>query len=204
MRQDKRFQPGEGVTSRYFADWVSDTYDWLITVDPHIHRYDGLGDIYEIETAVCQAKRMVGEWVREKVKDPVILGPDSESKQWVGAVAGELDIPYTVLEKTRRGDRDVVVSVPDPELLEGRQPVILDDIISTGRTMIETIGHLNDFGTESPICVGIHGIFSGNTGEQLMEAGAKKVVTTNSIPHQTNEIDLTPVIRQGLSDYGFV
>ncbi|HMG22455.1 MAG TPA: ribose-phosphate pyrophosphokinase-like domain-containing protein, partial [Kofleriaceae bacterium] len=54
MRQDSVFKPGEGVTARYFARLVSSTVDWLVTVDPHLHRLDSLGGIYSIPTTIAR------------------------------------------------------------------------------------------------------------------------------------------------------
>ncbi|WP_164119514.1 ribose-phosphate pyrophosphokinase-like domain-containing protein, partial [Stenotrophomonas maltophilia] len=50
MRQDRRFNPGEAVTSRQMAHLVSGAFDWMVTVDPHLHRYSDLSEIYSIPT----------------------------------------------------------------------------------------------------------------------------------------------------------
>ncbi|MGE3600512.1 MAG: ribose-phosphate diphosphokinase, partial [Dehalococcoidia bacterium] len=99
MRQDRRFKPGEGVTSRQVAHLLSEAFDWLVTVDPHLHRYSSLGEIYTIRTRVVQAAPGVSRWIRANVTRPLVVGPDSESEQWVTAVAGAADAPFAVLEK---------------------------------------------------------------------------------------------------------
>src|SRR5690606_18318447 len=91
--------------------------------------------------------------------DPLLVGPDSESGQWVSAVARAAGVPYIVLRKTRRGDHDVSVSVPDVERHRHRTPVLIDDIISTARTMIETVVHLKRAGLRPPVCIGVHAVF---------------------------------------------
>ncbi|MFX8354866.1 phosphoribosyltransferase family protein, partial [Acinetobacter baumannii] len=87
-------------------------------------------------------------------------GPDSESEQWVSKVAADANAPYIILKKLRKGDRNVKVSVPQVEKYKESTPVLVDDIISTGNTMIETIGHLKKAGMKPPVCIGIHAVFA--------------------------------------------
>lgn len=190
MRQDHRFRPGEGVTSRYFAALLSRAVDWLVTVDPHLHRWRSLDQIYTIPTAVARAAPAIAAWIRANVADPVLVGPDAESEQWVAAVAGHVDAPYQILHKTRHGDREVEVSEPDGAACRHRTPVLVDDIISTARTMIEPVGHLRRSGAPAPVCIGVHAVFAGNGYQDLLAAGAARVVTCNTIAHPSNAISV--------------
>lgn len=196
MRQDSRFHPGEGVTSIYFARLLSGLVDWLCTVDPHLHRWSSLEEVYRIPTEVVHAAPAIAAWIREHVPSPVLIGPDAESEQWVGAVARALDAPCVVLEKTRRGDRDVSVSIPALEDHGGRTPVVLDDIISTGRTMIETLRHLPR--SPVPVCVGIHAVMAEHAYADLISAGAAQVVTCDTIHHATNRIATGDLLADGV------
>lgn len=198
MRQDRRFQLGEAVTSTYFAKLLSSQIDWLVTVDPHLHRRESLAEIYSIPTRVMHAARLISNWIRTEVKMPLLIGPDSESEQWVAAVARDAGAPHVVLHKVRHGDRDVEVSVPEVARWRGHTPILIDDIISTGRTMIETIGHLSRQGMRPPVCIAVHGIFAGNAFSDLVAVGAEKVITTNTIQHTTNSIDVTALLAQGV------
>jgi ribose-phosphate pyrophosphokinase len=193
MRQDSRFQPGEGVTSTYFAKLLSDAVDWLVTVDPHLHRLRSLDAIYSIPSRVARAAPAIAAWIQREVERPLLVGPDAESEQWVCAVASLCDAPWLVLEKTRRGDRDVEVSPPDLSRHKGRTPVLVDDIISTARTMIATLGHLA--GATSPaVCVGIHAVFADRAHDDLLAAGAARIATCNTIAHPSNAIDVDDAI----------
>jgi ribose-phosphate pyrophosphokinase len=202
MRQDRRFQPGEAVTSTYFAKLLAGQIDWLVTVDPHLHRRATLAEIYSVPTQVMHAARQISDWIRNAVPRPVLIGPDSESEQWVAAVAHDAGAPYVVLQKVRHGDRDVEVSVPEVARWREHTPVLVDDILSTGRTMIETIGHLRREGMQPPLCIAVHGIFAGDAFTEIMAAGAGKVVTTNTVSHVTNAIDVTALLAQGVSALG--
>jgi len=189
MRQDSRFNPGEGVTAKYFGRLLSSTVDWLVTVDPHLHRFDSLAGVYTIPTTIARAAPAIAAWVAAEVARPVLVGPDAESVQWVSAVADRCGAPFVILEKTRRGDRDVSVSAPDGPW-NGHTPVVIDDIVSTGRTMIEATRQLRAAGSAPPMCVAIHAVFADALSDALLDAGARGIVTCNTIAHATNRIDV--------------
>lgn len=191
MRQDRRFTDGEGITSTYFAALLSRAVDWLVTVDPHLHRRSSLSEIYTIPSTVVHAAPHVAAWIRANVARPLLIGPDSESAQWVSAVAADAGAPFLVLGKTRLGDHDVRVAVPEVERWRGHTPVLVDDIVSTARTMIETVGHLRRAALGGAVCIAVHGIFAGDAYEALHAAGAAQIVTCNSISHPSNGIDLS-------------
>lgn len=197
MRQDRRFKPGEAVTSREVAQLLSNAFDWLVTVDPHLHRYGSLSEIYRIPTRVVHAASLMSEWIRTNVVNALLIGPDSESEQWVSIVAKDAGAPYTVLEKIRRGDRDVEISIKNLGDLRGRTPVLVDDIISTGRTMLETIRLLKARGPAVPVCIAVHGLFAADAYEALIGAGAR-VVTCNTVHHPSNAIDVHGALAEAL------
>jgi len=200
MRQDKRFHAGEAVTSELFAGLISEAFDWMATVDPHLHRWHSLSEVYSIPTSVAHAAPLLSDWIRTSVERPVLIGPDSESEQWVAAVANDVGCDHIVLEKHRSGDRDVAVSIPSPEKLAGHTPVIVDDIASTARTLIETVRRFRESETTHPVCVVIHGIFADNAYRELLEAGAGKVVSTNTVLHQSNAIDVTKTVAKAVGN----
>jgi ribose-phosphate pyrophosphokinase len=199
MRQDRRFNPGEAVTSRQVAKLISNAFDWLVTVDPHLHRYGSLAEIYDIPTRVVHAAPLISNWVRSNVVSPLIIGPDSESEQWVAAVAKDAAAPYTVLEKVRRGDRDVEITFKNPDRIAGRTPILVDDIISSGRTMLEAVRLIAKLGQTKPICIAVHGLFADKSDELLAAADAR-VITSNTIPHPTNEIDVGALLASAIGE----
>lgn len=200
MRQDARFQPGEGITSRYFAGLLSAHVDWLVTVDPHLHRYRSLGELYSIPTRVVGAAPLLAQWVGEHVRAPLLVGPDAESEQWVGAVAAAVGAPAVVLTKTRLNDREVRLSIPDVDQWRDRTPVLVDDVISTGGTMIETVRSMVARGLPGPMCLAVHGLFVEGAHDELIAAGCRRVVTCNTVPNPASEIDTTALLADGVWD----
>ena len=200
MRQDKIFNEGEGVTSTFFGKLISGFADTITTVDPHLHRIHSLGEVYSIPNRVIHAADEISKYIKENIHNPVLIGPDSESEQWVADVAEKAEAPFTVLQKTRHGDRDVEVSVPEVDKFKDATPVLVDDIISTARTMIETTEHLKNAGMKPAICIGIHAVFSGNAYQDLWDAHVTDIITCNTIPHQSNSIDLSDAIAREVKE----
>lgn len=201
MRQDMRFNPGEAVTSRPFARWLSTGFDWLATVDPHLHRYASLDEIYSLSSTVVEAAPALADWIASEVDDPVLIGPDGESEQWVSAVAALRGLPWRVFTKKRHGDRDVSLQLPDLEGMRGHTPVLVDDIISSGTTMAEATRHLTGAGFRSPLAVGVHGLFGEHARETLESAGLARIVCTNSVDVPEAEIDLTPLLAEAVNGF---
>ncbi|MCP5329850.1 MAG: ribose-phosphate diphosphokinase [Gammaproteobacteria bacterium] len=200
MRQDKRFHAGEGISARYFARLLSQQFDWLLTVDPHLHRIHALNEVYSMPALALTAVEPIAQWLRSHVKLPLIVGPDGESEQWARKVALAADCPWEVLSKQRFGDREVEVSLPHVCEYLDRTPVLVDDIISTGRTMQQAAAHLRASGMQPPVCIGVHGIFAPGAREE-MEAAGLRVVTSNSIADVSNQIDLAPLLMLGLQQF---
>lgn len=197
LRQDKRFKDGEAVSNRYFADLVSSFTDGLITVDPHLHRIASLNEIYLTDCYTLQSSALIADYIRRNISKAFIIGPDSESLQWTSDVAGKAGAPFIVLEKTRKGDKEVSIEFPETDFRD-HTPVILDDIISTGTTMIETIRKLRQMSPVKPVCIGIHALFTGGSYDALQLAGAADIVTSNTILHPSNKIDISSLIVKSI------
>lgn len=195
MRQDKRFKDGEAVSSIYFARLLSDSFDSLVTIDPHLHRRRDLGEIFSIPTRVEHAAPLLAYWIERHVERPLVIGPDSESEQWVAAVAQAAGAPYIVLNKQRFGDRDVAIAVPDMTPWRDRRPVLIDDIVSSGRTMIEAARQLSARDFAKPYCLAVHALFAEDSYERLLDC-AERVVTTDTVPHASNAISVAPLISK--------
>ena len=193
MRQDKRFSDGESVSSQYFARLLSGAFDRVVTVDPHLHRIHDLDEVFSIKTKVVHAAPALADWIKTHVKNPLIIGPDAESAQWVSDVAGRVGAPHLVLSKIRHGDRNVEVTAPGLENWTGYQPVLVDDIASSGHTMIEAARHFETTGFPKPICVAVHALFAGGAYETL-KAVSSRVVSTNTVPHASTDISVTSLI----------
>ena len=193
MRQDKRFRAGEAVTSASFARLVSEAFDCLVTVDPHLHRIRDLAEIYTIPTAIVHSAIPIADWIARNERDPLLIGPDIESEQWVSEVAGRIAAPYRVLRKERLGDRHVRIVVPDMSEFRSHTPVLIDDIVSSRRTMIESAQQLRAQGFRAPTCIAVHALLATKPYRALTDV-AGKVVSTNAVLHESNAIEVADLL----------
>lgn len=198
FRQDVAFHKGECVSARHLGALLSDCFSWVVTLDPHLHRMTSLDDVFSIPGEVARSAKAVAGWIRDHVDNPLILGPDVESEQWVKSIANICDAPHTVFRKTRFNHQEVQIAVPPDFSCEGHTPVIVDDIASSGGTLAELLSEIRRNCTAPPICCIVHGIFSDGSAERLRQAGAGQVVTTNSIAGPGNQIDIAPALAEAI------
>jgi ribose-phosphate pyrophosphokinase len=197
MRQDMRFQSGEAIAARGFTALLSQLFDAVLTVDPHLHRISSLAEVFAIEARAISAAPLIGAWIKRSVADAVIIGPDRESEQWASAVAQAAGAPYEVLSKTRRDDRRVVLDVPDLSRWEGRKLVLVDDIASTGGTLVEAAARLTALGFSKPACVVVHALCSAEA-EARLRAAMDGFVSTDTVPNASNAISVAQLLADAM------
>ncbi len=203
MRQDRRFRSGEAVSARVMGELLGKVFDWVLTVDPHLHRIHDLGEVFDCRTAVVAAAPDLAAWIRANVRVPLLVGPDGESAQWVKMVAASLDAPCVVARKLRRGDREVSVRLPSLTRWRGHTPVLLDDIVASGRTLIDTArGVRGQLGQVALVAVAVHGLLARQSRDALRGAGITRLVTTNTVPGELAAIDVSARLAEALRATG--
>ena len=200
MRQDMAFKPGQAISQRIIGARLSEWVDDLITVDPHLHRISQLSDALPYCNSVtATASLAIGNHLRTHGVHGLLVGPDEESAQWVEQVAKQAGLDFVIASKQRFGDRDVKVTLPEAEV-RGRQAILVDDVISSGRTMIETASALQQAGAKGVSAICTHALFAPGAFDDMRAAGCDPILSTDSIPHATNGIDLTPVLVDALRE----
>jgi ribose-phosphate pyrophosphokinase len=196
MRQDKMFNPGECVSAPIMAKLLNENVDKLLTVDPHLHRILKMKDVFTIPAKNLTANSVIGEFVAKRYKTSLkklmIMGPDWESYQWADEIARIVGVPDTVLHKDRHSARNVDVKLTEEVDLVGKTIVIVDDIISTGNTMIKACIKSKKLGAKKVIAIGVHGLYVENALKK-MEKYFDEIFSVNTINHSTNKIDVSPV-----------
>jgi ribose-phosphate pyrophosphokinase len=194
MRQDAVFHTGEPVSAKLYAGLISRTVDWLVTVDPHLHRITDLGQAYAIPARTTHATTAMAAWLRANVPDPVLIGPDEESEQWTAAVAAAARAPFAVLRKLRLGDRQVRIEIPQNFTVDaGRTPVLLDDVVSSGKTLLVAAEALRARGLAPSLCLATHGLAPPSVLCMLKEAGLR-LVTSDSTTASTTGFSLSQTL----------
>ncbi len=193
MRQDKQFKPGDCISAKVMAKLL-DCADKVIAIDPHLHRIHRLQDIFRTKAKSVSADPVLAEYIKKNHPKAIIIGPDIESSQWAKTIADSIGQESMILLKKRYSSTKVRIVVHgDPKKFKGRDVVIVDDIISTGHTMIEPIKQLKKFGAKKITCVGVHGVLVENALKKLKKLGVQ-VITTNTIENPTTKIDVSPII----------
>lgn len=193
MRQDTAFRPGEAVSQRVVGRFLDDLFDVVVTVDPHLHRTHSIPEIFPTAsaTAVSAAPLFATQLRADGVtRDTLLVGPDAESRQWVESVAAPLGLDLLLGEKVRLGDNDVRVAIPQVERARGRPAILIDDVVSTGTTLIECAKQLIAAGAVQIEALVVHMLSGSDEDPALRAAGIGKVRSTDSIPHSTNAIRL--------------
>ena len=198
MRQDKRFKGGECVSAKEMAWLLDNSLDALITIDPHLHRIRKLRQIFKIPAKNVSAIGAISEFVRKKF-DPestLIVGPDWESFQWARTVGKEAGMKSVIFLKKRFSSRRVRVHYKKEIGFAGKDVIIIDDIISTGHTMIEAVKEIKKKKPKAIYCVCVHGILAENALQKLKRAGARQVISCNTVPGITNKIDVSRAVAE--------
>lgn len=107
------------------------------------------------------------------------------------------DESYIRINSDVINNRNVSVSMPDIKNIN-HIPILVDDIISTGVNMLESLRQLILQGFKNPICIGVHALFNVKTENKLRHIGAEQIITCNTIPRSTNKIDISDIIAKGI------
>jgi ribose-phosphate pyrophosphokinase len=199
MRQDMAFTPGELVSQRLLGRMLATFFDALITVDPHLHRVASLEEVVPGRRGVAlSAAPLLGALAARQLGGALLLAPDEEAAQWVRAAAAAQGLDHAVCRKQRHGDREVEVALPDADVA-GRAVVLLDDVASTGRTLIAAArGALARGATSVDVAV-THALFVGDALAAVHAAGVRQVWSSDSVPHASNAVSVVPLIAAAIA-----
>jgi ribose-phosphate pyrophosphokinase len=201
MRQDTAFHEGEAVSQKVIGRLLAGSFDRVVTVDAHLHRTRNIRDVFpDIEADNLSAMPAIADALRAGTFDPatVVVGPDEESRTWVSDLAHRLGLAHAIARKVRRSDRSVEIAFSDPRLVKGRPALLVDDIVSTGGTLIACAKSLHAAGCRGIDAVVTHALFSPDMLRSFIEAGIRSVKSTDSVPHPTNAIALDGVLADAL------
>lgn len=199
MRQDTAFHPGEAVSQQVVGSFLARLFDALVTVDPHLHRIARLGEaIPAIRAEAISCAPAMGAFLRARGGRPLLVGPDGESEQWVRAIAGPAGLEYAVARKERLGDREVRITLPESDY-RGREVVLVDDMASTGRTMVGVAKALRERGAAPIHALVTHALHDEEATRLMRSAGIGEIWSSDSITHPSNAVPLTGLLAHALA-----
>ena len=198
MRQDKAFHSGEAISQQIVGRFLAELIDDLITVDAHLHRIHSLQEAIPLDKAInLSAASALGEFLLQQQIQPLLLGPDNESKQWVQQVASVGEFDWAVASKQRLSDIEVNITLPAINV-ENRVVVLVDDVISSGHTVTEVAQQLLTAGAAQVCCLVTHALFAEGALALLQQAGIQTIWSSDSIPHESNVIQLAGMLADSL------
>lgn len=198
MRQDIAFRGGEVVSQRVIGGFLASLFDAIVTVDPHLHRIATLQEAVPVRQAiVLSGAPLLADLIAAQHKNPLLIGPDEESAQWVAQAATLHGFDHGVCHKIRSGDRDVHVELPDVAVV-GRAVVLLDDVASSGHTLASAATLLLAAGATSVDVAVTHALFAGDALQVILHAGVNKVWSTDCICHPSNAVSMSSSIAKTL------
>ena len=183
-RQDKKDAPRVPITSKLVADLISAAgADRVLTMDLHASQIQGF---FNVPVDHLFAAPVILEAVREmNIPDLVIVSPDAGGVERARAIAKRLEAGLAIVDK-RRTAPNVAEAMHVIGEVEGRNVLILDDIIDTAGTLTKTVDALVEKGARRVLAAGIHGILSGPAIDRIQKSPLELVLLTNTTPVDEN------------------
>jgi ribose-phosphate pyrophosphokinase len=191
FRSDQRFRKDECVSIKVINKLFS-VCDKIFCVAPHLHRIKNIKNALKNAEKIDVDKPIIKFLKNKKIKDPIFLGPDIESLQWIKNVSKAFKSKPVIALKERKSAKKVVVSLPKDINVKGRDIIIIDDIISTGNTIIENIKQLKKYKPRKIIVIGIHGLFVEKALQKIRKYST--VFSTNTVLNKVDVIDVSDSI----------
>lgn len=201
MRQDKAFEPGQAISQKVIGQLLANSFDRIVCVDPHLHRIASLADVFQdIEADALSAAGLIAQELSRDhgLQRAVLVGPDSESFQWVNTIAKLTGQSTLIAEKVRRGDRDVTIRLQGAEQAKNRPAIIVDDMISSGTTALKCARLLAEAGADRVEVIAVHALSGADDLRHLLASGIARVRSTDSVLNPSNAISLAPLLAEAL------
>jgi len=202
MRQDMAFAPGQAVSQRILGRIMAREIDGLVTVAPHLHRVATLAEVFPGIAALAVDP---GPALGRALSDDgwgaadLVIGPDIESEPIAASVARTVGAPVAVARKVRSGDRDVAVALPDVDL-RGKRVALVDDMVSTGRTLAECAQLVRAAGASRIEALACHALPNGELAATLSAGGVDRLRSCDSVPHPSNAVHLATLLAAAVTE----
>ena len=196
-RQDREFLPGEIVTMKVLGKlFKSAGASKIIVVD--IHSSIGLKH-FSIKTKnVTAIPDLVGFFKKLSLKNPLIVSPDQGGKERAKEFAKEFNSDYIALEKTRdRKTGKVKIKTKNLEV-KNRDLILVDDIISTGGSIIKATQFLKKQKCKRIYVACTHALLMNDAEKKIKKAGVTSIISTNTIPGKTSKVDISKTIAKAI------
>ena len=197
-RQDREFLPGEIITMKVLGKlFKSAGASKIIVID--IHSSIALKH-FSIKTKnVTAIPDLVGYFKKLSLKNPLVVSPDQGGKERVKEFAKEFNSDYIVLKKTRdRKTGEVEIKTKNLEEVKNRDLILVDDIISTGGSIIKATQFLKKQKCRRIYVACTHALLMNDAEKKIKKAGVTSIISTNTIPGKTSKVDISKTIAKAI------
>ena len=197
-RQDREFLPGEIITMKVLGKLFKGAgASRIIVVD--IHSMVGL-KYFKIKTKnVSAIPNLVKHFNKIKLKSPLVVSPDQGGRERAKEFAKQFNSEYIVLTKHRnRNTGKVQIITSKLDEVKGRDLIIVDDMISTGGSIIKATKFLKKQKCRRIFVACTHGLLMSNAEKRIKQAGVTKIVSANTIPGKTSIVDISGTIAHAI------
>lgn len=198
-RQDQRYLEGECLSASMMAEIIENLgADAIYTIDVHD---ENVLRMYKIPSYNITASGELARYFAKKnLEDPLVIAPDNEDLAVRRAryAAKILNAEYDALKKERDHYTGEVVTHKKDLNVYGRDAIIIDDIISTGRTVVNAAKILKEQGARR-IFVGVsHALLMGDAVKIITESGVDEIVGTDTVLNEYAKVSVAPVFARAL------
>jgi ribose-phosphate pyrophosphokinase len=181
-RQDRRSRRGEPVAARLLADLLSTRFDRMLLLDLH---NPAIESFFPVQVEQLSAVPLLAEALRPAVStDHILVAPDLGAVKLAQQYADRLQLPLAYIHKDRQSGTEVAVRNVIGEVA-GRMPIIVDDMISTGGTIVAAIRILLEKGCRPMVTLAAsHALLVGDAINRLAALPVQRLVTTDSLPQR--------------------
>ena len=196
-RQDRQFLSGEVVTMSIVAKMLQAAgAKKVIVVD--IHSKTALNH-FKIPTVNVSAIPELAKYFKKlKIKKPLVVSPDTGGSSRAKKFASLLNTDFITLKKSRNRNTGKVQIQSSKVDVHGRDLIVIDDIISTGGSIIKATKFLKKQKCKRVFVACTHGLFVGDAERKIKKAGVSKIISTNTIPRSTSKVDMAGVIAKSI------
>jgi ribose-phosphate pyrophosphokinase len=194
-RQDKSFNSGEALSAKTNLKMLLSLSDSVTTINCHFLDREGVFKYNGLEIKNLDAFPLLAKYFKEHLKHPMLIAPDKGSLEYARNAAGLIGCEFDFLQKKRLSGEKVEIQTKDLDV-KGKDTLILDDMVSTGGTIIEAAKLLRSQGASSVNAGCVHGVFS--QGTQKVASAVDRLVCTDTIERDISKVSVAELIRKSL------
>lgn len=194
-RQERRFKSGEAVSAVIIADLLQAAgADEIFCINLH---EDNITEFFQIPVHNLSAMPPIAKYIKETLENPVIIAPDKGALGFAKEIAELLGCEYDYLEKTRISP-EVVETKPKNLDVKGKEAVIIDDIISTGGTIVNAVEILKEYGATKVVVSCVHPVLVEDALLKIFAAGVDDVIATDTLRSDVSIISVAQLVADAL------